>query len=172
MPAGVLVIGYGNALRSDDGFGWHVAGILGDDPRLAGATILRLHQLTPELALDISRAGFVVFVDARQGDPGRLVVETVAAADDVALAWTHHVAPGVLMTLAQDLYGHAPDAVAVSVGLASTEVAEALSAPTAALVPEAVELIVRLVRDACPPPAGMREREMAGSGAAGGAPHA
>ena len=55
---GVLVIGYGNALRTDDGFGWHAAGRLAADPRLDGAEILQLHQLTPELALDISRAGF------------------------------------------------------------------------------------------------------------------
>jgi hydrogenase maturation protease len=161
-PRRALVIGYGNALRSDDGFGWHVAGALADDARLAGATVLRLHQLTPELALDISRAGFVVFVDARRdGDAGRLVVEPVTAAADVALSWTHHVAPAVLISLARELYGRAPEAVAVSAGIASLDVAEDLSAPIAAVVPEAIELIVRLVRE--------REPEAVGSGGARGA---
>ena len=147
---GALVIGYGNALRADDGFGWHVAGLLAGDRRLAGATVLRLHQLTPELALDLSRAGFVVFVDARQGDPARLAAEPLTAADDVALSWTHHVAPDVLLALARDLYGRSPDAVAVSVGVVSIDVGEQLSAAIAAVVPEAVELIVRLVLERVP----------------------
>ena len=35
MTGGVLVVGYGNALRTDDGLGWHAAERLADDPRLA-----------------------------------------------------------------------------------------------------------------------------------------
>ena len=34
---GVLVVGYGNSLRGDDGLGWHAALRLAADPRLAGA---------------------------------------------------------------------------------------------------------------------------------------
>ena len=63
-PARVLVIGYGNALRADDGVGWHAAGLLADDPRLVGATVMALHQLAPELALDLSAATLAVLVDA------------------------------------------------------------------------------------------------------------
>ena len=74
---GALVVGYGNVLRSDDGVGWQVADILTDDARLAGATILRCHQLTPELALDVSRASVVVLVDARHGpEAGAMVAGT------------------------------------------------------------------------------------------------
>jgi hypothetical protein len=64
-----LVVGYGNPLRSDDGIGWVIAGRLATDPRFAGTDVLQRHQLTPELALDISRAGLVVLVDARSGPP-------------------------------------------------------------------------------------------------------
>jgi Ni,Fe-hydrogenase maturation factor len=35
--AGVLVVGYGNSLRGDDGVGWHAAGRLAADPGLAEA---------------------------------------------------------------------------------------------------------------------------------------
>ena len=62
--AGVLVVGYGNPLRSDDGIGWHAADLLATDPRLAGAQVLTHHQLAPELAEDISRASLVVLVSA------------------------------------------------------------------------------------------------------------
>ena len=43
----VLVIGYGNPLRSDDGLGWHVAGRLAHDPRLAGAEMRLAEPLPP-----------------------------------------------------------------------------------------------------------------------------
>lgn len=142
---GVLIVGYGNSLRTDDGLGWHVAARLADDSRLAEATILQLHQLTPELALDVSRARFVVFVDARQGGRGTLAVEPLPAADDVALSWTHHVEPGVLLALARDLYGHAPEAAAVSVGVASIEAGDRMSPQVEAMIPEVVERVVRLI---------------------------
>ena len=45
--AGVLVVGYGNPLRGDDGFGCHAAALLAADPRLEEARVLARHQLTP-----------------------------------------------------------------------------------------------------------------------------
>src|SRR5919198_4121190 len=79
MSAGrrVLVVGYGSSLRGDDGLGWHAAALLAADPRLAGAEVLARHQLTPELAEDVSRAALVVLVDARAdggGAPGEVAV--------------------------------------------------------------------------------------------------
>ncbi|MEP7055497.1 MAG: hydrogenase maturation protease [Actinomycetota bacterium] len=73
MTAGPLVVGYGNPLRSDDGLGWHAAETLGSDPRLDGVLVLQRHQLTPELALDISAATVVVLVDATSAAPAGTV---------------------------------------------------------------------------------------------------
>jgi hydrogenase maturation protease len=146
VTEGVLVIGYGNALRSDDGFGWHAAARLADDPRLLGATVLQRHQLTPELALDISPASFVVFVDASTGPAGVVVVQAVRGAVDSTVTWSHHVDPSVLLALARDLYGRAPDALAVSVGVATTEAGESLSPALARILPDVVDDIVRRVR--------------------------
>ena len=76
--AGSLIVGYGNSLRTDDGVGWHAAGLLATDPRLEGAQILARHQLTPELAADISQASLVVLVDAASaGDPGSVSVRRI-----------------------------------------------------------------------------------------------
>jgi hydrogenase maturation protease len=79
-PQDVLIIGYGNPLRSDDGVGWQAAELLTDDPRLADAQILACHQLTPELAEDVSRAGFVVLIDAstEPGVPGSVETRTTS----------------------------------------------------------------------------------------------
>src|ERR1044072_3449496 len=58
-----LVIGYGNELRGDDGVGPRVARAV-QQLSLPHVRVLVQHQLTPELAEDISRARAVVFVDA------------------------------------------------------------------------------------------------------------
>lgn len=143
----VLVIGYGNALRTDDGLGWHAAERLADDPRLAGATVLQRHQLTPELALDISRAAFVVFVDASRDPAGAISVEPVEAAADATLSWSHHVDPSVLIALSRDLYGRAPDTVAVSVGIGSDTPGERLSPVVEAALPDIADAVARLVAE-------------------------
>jgi len=143
----VLVIGYGNPLRSDDGVGWHVTARLTADPRLARATILQCHQLTPELALDVSRADLVVLVDARSGPPaGAVATECVDTA--VALSgttWSHHLGPASLVGLALELYGRAGQVHVVSVGVESLEIGETLSPPVADAVELAVELVAQLV---------------------------
>jgi len=52
----VLIVGYGNALRSDDALGPLIAARLVEDPRFGGATVVAAHQLTPEMAIDVSVA--------------------------------------------------------------------------------------------------------------------
>jgi len=64
---GVLVVGYGNPLRGDDGAGFNAAWLLSLDPRLQGADVLIRQQLTPELAEDVARADLVVLIDAAVG---------------------------------------------------------------------------------------------------------
>lgn len=150
MSATWLVIGYGNALRTDDGLGWHAAARIRDDPRLAGATVIQCHQLTPELALDISRASFVVFVDAGTGAPGDVMVESVSPAAQSALAWTHHVDPAVLLALARELYGRTPSAVTVSVGARSMEVGEWLTPDLEEALPKVIDAVVRVIRGPAP----------------------
>lgn len=71
----VLIVGYGNTLRRDDGVGVRAAELMGSDPRFAGIEVLTVYQLTPELALDIAAASLVVFVDADvRGLPGSIEV--------------------------------------------------------------------------------------------------
>lgn len=148
---GVLVIGYGNALRSDDGVGPRVAELLADDPRLAGATVTARHQLTPELAGDMRFAVLVVLIDATtDAAPGAVVVRRVEArtgpeADGRAGATSHHVDPAVLLTLARELYGASPEAHVVSVGVADMGPGEALSPRVAATLPAAADAVATLV---------------------------
>ena len=66
--ASLLVIGYGNTLRGDDGVGPRVAEAVGE-LNLPGVHTLICPLLTPELANPISRAGKVIFVDAAVDAP-------------------------------------------------------------------------------------------------------
>ena len=125
---GVVVVGYGNVMRTDDGFGWHAAARLADDPRLAGVEILQRHQLTPELALDISTAALVVLIDATTGlPPGEFTVERVRRSRGTPNSWSHHLSPATLVSLSDELYGSAADVVVVSCGVQSLDVGDRLS---------------------------------------------
>ena len=172
--SGVLVIGYGSPLRSDDGVGPAVAERLAGDARLAGADVRAEHQLTPELALDASQARLLVLVDAAEGVPaGEVVVRDLApvgrggiADGDVAgrveeggPPLTHHLDPAALLALAAGLWGTAPRTVLVGVGPASLELGDVLSPEVAAAVARAAEAVVAVVTG----------RQAAASGGARGA---
>jgi hydrogenase maturation protease len=146
---GVLIVGYGNALRGDDGVGWHAAARLAGDPRLAGAEVLARHQLTPELATDVARASLVVLVDARAdgGAPGSVSVRRLQPPHDAAPGWSHHLDPAALAGLAGVLYGAVPPVVLVSVGVASLAGGDRLSPAVRRALPGVVEAVARVVEE-------------------------
>lgn len=135
-----LVIGVGNPLRGDDGAGPAVAAAVA--ARRPDLTCLATHQLVPELADAIARAGAVVFVDAsvRVAEP---TVTTVAP--DAAVRGTHVSAPGALLALARDLYGAAPRAAQVEVPARNLGFGAELSPATARDAAAAVDLVLGLV---------------------------
>ena len=104
----LLVIGYGNELRSDDGVGARVAATVAEW-KISGVGAIVCHQLTPELAEPIAAADSVVFVDASvNGDisVGLCIIEPTIAAQTMA----HAANPGALLCLAKTLFGHCPSA--------------------------------------------------------------
>lgn len=146
MNRSALVIGYGNALRSDDGVGWHAAELMSADPRLERVQVLQRHQLTPELALDVSVAAVVVLVDASSTAPAATVTVTrVDPADGGGSPWSHMLVPATLVALADELYGRAPDVYVVSIGVASFDVGDSLSPEVAGAMPLIVDTVVELL---------------------------
>jgi hydrogenase maturation protease len=146
---GVLVVGYGNPLRGDDGAGCSAAGLLATDPRLEGAQILARHQLTPELAADIAGASLVVLVDASLdgGVPGAVAVRSIQPRRDSPLSWSHHLDPAGLAGLAGALYDHVPPMVLISVTGAAFTDSDRLSPAIQRVLPEVVERVVRVVEE-------------------------
>ncbi len=105
----ILIIGYGNPLRRDDGVGWSVVEWFDknlDDDRIEANAY---HQLTPELAEEISQVKVVIFVDAEEGgEPGASSIRKIKAEAITSSAFTHHINPAVLLSMSQSLYGKHP----------------------------------------------------------------
>jgi hydrogenase maturation protease len=110
-----LVIGYGNALRGDDGAGYIAAELLSESIHNPAVEVLSVHQLTPELMERISRARQVIFLDAAIiGRADRYQRVPLRPAPSCS-RFTHQVTPETLLAGAQALYGHTPEAVLYSI---------------------------------------------------------
>ena len=144
---GVVVIGYGNPLRSDDGAGFHAAELLADDARAEGTLVLARHQLTPELAEDISQAGLVVLVDAATAaaKAGAVSIRPLPRSPRPALLFSHHVDPTTLLELSDALFGQSPPVMQVTVGIGSADPGTALSAAVADAMPRIVDAVIDMI---------------------------
>jgi hydrogenase maturation protease len=112
----VLIIGYGNTLRRDDGVGPYAAQALADQMDDGEVEVLLRHQLTPELAEAIGRAQLTIFIDAREdGRPGAIDVRALEPVPDEANTLIHQVSPQTLLACAHSLYGGCAQAVLYSV---------------------------------------------------------
>jgi hydrogenase maturation protease len=110
----VVVIGYGNELRGDDGIGPQLAAEI-DGRNWPGVRVVAVAQLMPELATILADARRAIFIDAclpAAGEPVR-VRRLEAGASGSAL--THTGSPERLLGLALALYGNAPEAWLVTV---------------------------------------------------------
>lgn len=148
--SGVLVVGYGNQLRGDDGLGPGAAALLAEDPRLRGAHVLARHQLTPELAADFAEAKLVILIDVNvEDEAGAVSVRRLdgTTAPSSGPGSSHHSSPADLAALAGELWGASPAVFIVSVGAASLEVDEGLSAPVRESLPAVVEAVVAIVTE-------------------------
>jgi hydrogenase maturation protease len=106
----VLVIGYGNPLRGDDGVGLVAALQLGRIVDPDHVATMGVHQLMPELAETISRFDRVIFIDAAADRPAGYLTSRVVEPVDANRLMTHHFTPEVLLALSQRLFGKYPEA--------------------------------------------------------------
>jgi hydrogenase maturation protease len=116
----LLLIGFGNELRGDDGAGCRVARRLQASlgRRLGrSAVVLVAPQLLPELAEPIGRARLVIFVDASCVlSPGQVQRSELRAAAGAGSSLGHHLSAEGLLGMARALYGRAPSAWLYAIG--------------------------------------------------------
>lgn len=145
MPVDVLVIGYGNTLREDDGIGPAVAeGVAA--LHLPRVRAIIVHQLTPELAAHLVAVRVAVFVDAAVGGEAVTAVRIEAASDGDVM--THAADPQGLLALGRAVYGRCPDAWLVTAAGKDFGFREGLSDTGRNNANRALDRVERLIREA------------------------
>ena len=140
--AGLLVIGYGNTLRNDDGVGPRVAEAV-EALSLPGVTTLICQQLSPEHAEVVSKARVVVFVDAAVDAPKEVQLRPLEPNESSQLM-AHAADPRTMLALARDVYGHAPEAWWMTIPVVKLGFGEDLSLEAQRGFKQAVEKIKKL----------------------------
>lgn len=135
----VLVIGYGNPLRGDDGIGWCAANELALAVSDNRVKIVACIQLTPDLAEEIAGVDRVIFIDASIDlGAGQLRVDRLTQDTCGEESWTHHFDPRSLLLCAQVLYGRSPEALMISMGGESFDCRDELSPAVRARFPSLI----------------------------------
>lgn len=142
----ILVIGYGNPLRTDDAIGQRMAQMMAQRLDDEALRMITAYQLTPELMEPISQARLVIFIDARVGTmTGKVSWENVEP-EIGAGAFTHHVSPATLLGASHDLYGGMPTGILISIIGSDFEYGSELSAELNDMLPDLAEQVENIIR--------------------------
>jgi hydrogenase maturation protease len=113
MAAGVLVLGYGNPGRRDDGLGAALAERLAA-LRLPEVTVEAGYQLAVEDAAEAARHECVVFADAALRGRAPFKLRRVRPGGTAGFS-SHCLGPEAVLALARDLFGAAPRAYLLAI---------------------------------------------------------
>ncbi|HKZ17257.1 MAG TPA: hydrogenase maturation protease [Geobacteraceae bacterium] len=150
----ILIIGYGNSLRRDDGAGPALARTVKERCGDGDLRVLEAHQLAPELADEIAAPDVtaVHFMDAsvaRDANQDQEVPEGVEIRklDSKALtqSFGHHFDPSTLLAYAEHLYGKHPQAWLISIPCADFDFGEGFSDAARASLASAEEKVLELL---------------------------
>ncbi len=156
----ILVIGFGNLDRADDGVAFHIINAvrrdLALDPLSENETGLEelgrpvdtafIGQLVPEmidLLVDYDR---IVFVDAHVDTSLEHLHHAPVSPDEAGLTFTHHMSPATLLAFYDALHGCHPEGHLVSVRGVDFDFHRRLSPSTASFVLPAARQIMSLIR--------------------------
>lgn len=149
--AKVLVIGFGNPLRSDDSFGIQAVEKLKQAVGGSDIEFIECQQLTPELAEQVSRSELALFVDAdMDGVAGSIhshrVVPTERPGSETLV---HHLDPPTLLGLSERIFHRVPEAMLMTVTGECFGYGSQLSAEVAKALPGVVEHMRELIIEKC-----------------------
>ncbi|MBN2552645.1 MAG: hydrogenase maturation protease [Spirochaetales bacterium] len=121
----VLIVGYGNPGRQDDGLGPEIVQEL-ERLRLPGLALEADYQLSIEHAADLQQADRVIFVDAAVSGPEPFELKRLEASRSIEFT-SHTLAPEAVLAICRDTYQRAPEALLIAVRGYSFEFAEGLT---------------------------------------------
>ncbi|MFP4481519.1 MAG: hydrogenase maturation protease [Thermovirgaceae bacterium] len=127
----VLVLGYGNPSRQDDGAGHVLSRLVVSTVRKCGdqAVLWRGHQLVPEAVLEAEDADVAIFCDAslithEKGYALERVDPFSSGGDGLNM---HTFGPGSILALAEKILGRVPEGWLLSVSGASFDFSDRLT---------------------------------------------
>ena len=141
----ILVIGYGNQSRQDDGAGWLVIERL-TALGLPDVELQVAHQLEVDVAETVSRFDLVIFVDAAVSDVPLAVTRTVVRPNPEFRAVSHSMAPAEVLALCRTLYGKEPQGMLFSIRGEDFGFGMTVSPAVEDAANEVVRMIVKEVR--------------------------
>ena len=142
----ILVIGFGNPGRRDDGLGPALAAWL-EERGIPGVTVDSDYQLTVEDAEAVARQDVVVFADASVGGSEPFYFLAVQPHGSPGFS-SHSVEPGEVLALAETLFAARPEAYMLGIrGYAFNEFGEGLSERARDNLAMASAFIERVLRE-------------------------
>ena len=153
----VLVIGYGNPGRLDDGIGPILAEKL-ETMKLPNVTVDSDYQLNVEDASDIAKHDIVVFADAALAGSEPFFFTQLTPQPALGFS-SHSVEPEVLLHMAREMFGSNTLGFALGIrGYEFNEFGESLSDKAKANLEAAIEFLVKTIKsgqfeeEGTPPP--------------------
>jgi hydrogenase maturation protease len=97
-----VIIGYGNELRGEDAFGVDAIKKL-QKLGLENTKLISLHQLTPEVVLQLLDANEIIFIDASYDEKNHYALACSLTEQD-NLNLSHHISPKTIIYMLKSLY--------------------------------------------------------------------
>lgn len=143
-----LIVGYGNPLRSDDGFGSKAAAALAQELSSGDVRVIVAHQLTPEFAETIAQSKRVLFLDAsHQGEPGEIRMAPVRRDPGFRTgSISHQLSPAELLAVTYYYYRSEPEATLLTVTGENFDVGKSFSPVVQNAWKPCLELVLEWVR--------------------------
>ncbi len=156
----ILILGFGNPDRQDDGVAWHVLRELMVSYGMSKPETLDIDdfltdrsvhfqfqlQLLPEIAYDLNKYGRAVFIDAHTGAVPLNVNLTEVTPEFQNSPLTHHLTANSLLAITQKIHNSHPNSILVSIRGYEFAFSQELSSQTQELVGIAVATIQDWIR--------------------------
>ena len=135
----LLVIGYGNPGRQDDGLGPAAAAEI---EKMGWPTVTTLdnYQLVLEDAVELAAHDVVWFVDATRGGDAPCAIESLSPVLDITFT-SHLLKPEALLAIAAQQFGKAPEGYLVSIRGYEFDFSEGLSDRARSNLARAIQLL-------------------------------
>ena len=144
LDSKILIVGYGNPYREDDGIGHIIAEAIekwASEKKFDNITVITAYQLELEMVEDVAEHDFVVFIDAHVENYSKGIVFDKVVPKETKGFTTHVFGPSDLAALSEKFYNHVPEIFILSVPGYKFDLGDDLSEKTEKLSKKAIKLL-------------------------------